>query len=145
MIWTDVMDGNNWGVAWPRAAAVAERLWSSAGPAAEAATGTLLRLNDFSCRAAIRGLPTGPVTHNTFCVGSTSPADFVPPAPPPPTLRFIEYGQYRLVHVALVGLFSGMLGLVIGLVSLYCYNSYSLKWEQQRARSRRRRLADAEE
>ena len=62
-MWGESVDGSNLhATVWPRAAAVAERLWSgTAGGANDASWGVEERLQDFRCLLLRRGIGAGPV------------------------------------------------------------------------------------
>ncbi len=56
---------------------------------------------------SLLGLPTVPLAPNTFCEDLTSDVAGGNPPSPPPLIRYVQYGQYRARHLALVGLFMG--------------------------------------
>ncbi len=62
----------------PRAAAVAERLWSTAGKAVDDASGIEQRMQAVRCRMVARGIAAAPLQ-----VGSSCPNPFSPPYTPP--------------------------------------------------------------
>eukprot|EP00884_Botryococcus_braunii_P020061 jgi/Botrbrau1/6739/Bobra.0324s0025.1 len=69
-LWGELLDGTNVvSTAFGRAAAVAERLWSSrAGTSDSAVAAALARLEEHRCRLVARGVPAAPVVEFGYCV-----------------------------------------------------------------------------
>jgi hypothetical protein len=89
--------------------------------------------------AVLLGIPTVPLLANTFCDVVTSDTSGGTPPAPPPQVRYVQYGQYRARHLALVGLFMGVFGIMIGATAAYCWNSVSARFSQHRTRMQRLR------
>ena len=64
----------------PRAAAVAERLWSAAGPAVDEPGALLARMRAVRCRLVARGIAAAPVALGDSCPNPFTPV-YVPPFP----------------------------------------------------------------
>ncbi|KAI5631851.1 glycosyl hydrolase family 20, catalytic domain-containing protein [Phthorimaea operculella] len=66
-MWGEVIDETNMhSRVWPRASAVAERLWS--GPPVDTSEDTLRRIEEHTCRMKRRGVPAAPPTGPGFCL-----------------------------------------------------------------------------
>jgi len=65
-MWAEVTDATNVVTrVWPRAAAVAEKLWSA--PYSDTATSAAARLEEHACRMNMRGVPSQPPNGPGFC------------------------------------------------------------------------------
>jgi len=76
-MWGEYADNTNVvATTWPRASAVAERLWSAQTVVDQADAER--RISLLQCRLVRRGIPAMPINGASFC-----PQEFVPPYNPP--------------------------------------------------------------
>jgi hexosaminidase len=77
--WNVLEDTSNFmSVVFPRAAAVAERLWSADSPAVDDPAELHIRMRDFRCRLVARGIDAAPVEVAGSC-GNTGERAYTPP------------------------------------------------------------------